>query len=95
MYILHLHYLVGVTGLGQTVEDCALICIYDQLFKLHCKADWLQHCQQFKGSSQILLLELGVVGKIQKLLSYMILPSEAHPCYLVLHEVRVKTTGMT
>ena len=34
-----------------------------------------------------ILLEVRVMGKIQKLFSYMILPSEAQPCDLVLHEV--------
>ena len=34
------------------------------------------------------------MGKIQKLFSYMILPSEAQPCDLVLHEVRLKTMEM-
>ena len=39
-------------------------------------------------------LTLRVMGKIQKLFSNMILPSEAQSCDLVLHEVRMKTTEM-
>ena len=39
IYILHEHYLVGEMDLGQAVQDCTLIWLYDQLFELHCTAD--------------------------------------------------------
>ena len=52
MHILHEHYLVGEMVLGQAVQDCTLICTYDQLFELHCTADLHQHCQQFKEELQ-------------------------------------------
>ena len=36
MYNFHEHYLVGEMDLDQAVQDCTLICTYDQLFELHC-----------------------------------------------------------
>ena len=36
---LQVHHLIGEMDLGQAVQDCTLICTYDQLFELHCTAD--------------------------------------------------------
>ena len=65
MYILHLQYLVGEMGLGQAVQDCTLICTYDQLFELHCTADWHQHCQPLKEGLRI-SLSFARIKKCQK-----------------------------
>ena len=68
--------------------------IFGQLFVPLYAADYQNKQTLSSNTVHIILLELRVMAKIQKLFSYMILPSEAQPCDLDLHEVHVKTTEM-
>ena len=52
-------FLVGKMGLGQAEQNRTLNCTYDQLFVLHCTADWGQHGLSIVNKSQKMLEDDG------------------------------------
>ena len=66
MFILHEHYLVGEMDLGQDVQDCTLICTYDQLFE---PSNYKQKCCNQSQDSIILSRPIIILRKINRIQS--------------------------
>jgi hypothetical protein len=52
-------FLAGKIGLGQAKQNCTLTCTYDQVFEVHCTADWGTHGLSIENKSQKMLEDDG------------------------------------